>query len=104
MAAATATKTTRLTTTIIDITCRAILPFHLAAYQSTLLIDKFVATIGALDLTARADAFCAFRRQVGLGFRNIIGQSLAHWVIGENPLAMVTGESPTGHARDCSDR
>ena len=68
------------------------------------MIDKFVAMIGALDLTARADAFCAFQRQVRLGFRNIIGQSLTHWVIGEDPLAVVTGESPTGHARDCSDR
>jgi hypothetical protein len=82
MAATTTTRTNRLTTTIpiIAITCTsiAILPFHPAACQSTLLIDKFVAMIGALDLTARADAICAFRRQVRLGFRHIISQSLAH--------------------------
>ena len=54
--------------------------------------------IGALDLAVRADALCAPRWQVRLGFRNIIRKSLADLGIGENPLAVLAGESPTRHA------
>jgi hypothetical protein len=70
-----------------------------AASQSTLLIDEFEPMIGALDLTVRADALCAVRWQVRLGFRNIIRQSLADLGIGEDPLAVLAGEGPAGHAR-----
>jgi hypothetical protein len=101
MAAATATRTNGLTTTIpiIAIRCIAIPPFHLAACQSTLLIDKFVPTIGALNLAVRADALDTLRRQCRLRLGNEIRQSLAYFGIREDPLAVLADEGPGGHAR-----
>jgi hypothetical protein len=61
------------------------------------LIDKFVAIISALDLAVRADALHTFRRQFGLLLGNEICQSLAYLGIREDPLAVLTSESPTCH-------
>jgi hypothetical protein len=78
MAAATAARANRLTTIIpiVAIRCIAIPPFHLAACQSALLIDKFAPTIGALNLAVRADALDTLRRQCRLSLGNEIRQSL----------------------------
>jgi hypothetical protein len=96
-----ATRTNRLTTTIpiIAIRCIAIPPFHRAACQSTLLIDKFVPTIGALHLAVRADALDTLRRQCRLRLGNEIRQSLPDLGIGEDPLAVLADEGPSGHTR-----
>jgi hypothetical protein len=101
MDAAAATRTNRITTTIpiIAVRCIAIPPFHLAASQSTLLIDKFVPTIGALNLAVRADALDTLRRQCRLRLSNEIRQSFPDLGIGEDPLAVVADEGPGGHAR-----
>jgi hypothetical protein len=63
------------------------------------LIDKLVATISVPGLTVRADALNTFRRQFRLLLGNEIRQSLAYFGICEDPLAVLTGESPTCHAR-----
>jgi hypothetical protein len=63
------------------------------------LIDKLVATISIPGLIVRADALNTFRRQFRLLLGNEIRQSLAYFGIREDPLAVLTGESPTCHAR-----
>lgn len=99
MAAATATRTNWLTTTIpiTAMACIAISPFHLATPQNTLLIDEVVTTISTLYFAVRADALCSRRWQDRPGLCNIIAQRFSYWIIAEDPLAMVTGESPVCH-------
>jgi hypothetical protein len=63
------------------------------------LIDKFVAMIGVLDLAVWADTLNTFRRQFRLLLGNEIRQSLAYSGIREDPLAVLTSECPTCHAR-----
>ena len=100
MAAAAATRTNRLTTTIpiIAIRCIAIPPSPSSVPKHS-LIDKFVPTIGALNLAVRADALDTLRRQCRLGLSNEIRQSLPDLGIGEDPLAVLADEGPSGHAR-----
>jgi hypothetical protein len=71
--------------------------YELAASQSTLLIDELVTTISVPGLTVRADALNAVWRQFGLLLSEEIRQSLAYFGIREDPLAALTGESPTCH-------
>ena len=63
------------------------------------MIDKLVATISIPGLTVRADALNTFRRQFRLLLGNEIRQSLAYFGIREDPLAVLTDESPTCHVR-----
>jgi hypothetical protein len=70
---------------------------HLAACQSSLLIDKLVPTIRAPSLTMRTDALNTVRWEFGLLLGNEIRQSLAYFGIREDPLAALTGENPTCH-------
>jgi hypothetical protein len=53
--------------------------------------------IRALDLAVRADALNAVWRQFGLLLGNEIRQSLAYFGVREDPLAVLTVESPTCH-------
>ncbi len=55
-------------------------------------------TISVFCFAVIADALCALRWQVRLGFRNIIRKSLADLDIGEDSLAVFTGESPGRYA------
>jgi hypothetical protein len=62
------------------------------------LINKFVAMIGALDLAVWADALDTVWRQFRLLLGNEIRQGLAYFGIREDPLAVLTGESPARHS------
>jgi hypothetical protein len=101
MAAATAARANRLTTTIpiVAIRCIAIPPFHLAACQSALLIDKFAPTIGALNLAMRADAPTPSGVSVGLASAMKSARVSPDLGIGEDPLAVLADEGPSGHTR-----
>jgi hypothetical protein len=46
----------------------------------------------------RADALYALPRQVRLGFRNVILQSLTDLGISEDPLAVLADEGPARHS------
>jgi hypothetical protein len=54
--------------------------------------------ISALNLTVRAHALNTLSRQFGLLLGKEIYQSLAYIGIREDPLAVITGESPARHA------
>jgi hypothetical protein len=71
---------------------------QLAASRNTLLIDKFILTINALELTIRADALNTVWWQFGLLLGNQIRQGFAYFGMREDPLAVLAGESPPRHA------
>jgi hypothetical protein len=62
------------------------------------LIYELVPTIRTLYFAVRADALKTFRRQFRLLLGNKIREGLAYFGIREDPLAVLAGEGPDGHA------